>query len=77
MFLLSFSDVSDTIEEDIDIKDEINDCPHCGEVFSNFAEVEGHIITEHKGQLISECPFGVIKSPKKSRKFFKQFCPSL
>ena len=48
MFLLSFSDVSDTIEEDIDIKDEINDCPHCGEVFSNFAKVEGHITTEHK-----------------------------
>ena len=36
------------IMEDIDINNEIYDCPHCGEVFSNFAEVEGHIITEHE-----------------------------
>ena len=48
---------NEPLEEDIYIKnygyiksklDEIFDCPHCGEVFSNFAEVEGHIITEHK-----------------------------
>ena len=36
------------IMEDIDINNEIYDCSHCGEVFSNFAEVEGHIITEHE-----------------------------
>ena len=31
-----------------------------------------------KGQLISKCPFGVFKSPKKPMKFFFQdFCPSL
>ena len=31
-----------------------------------------------KGQLISKCPFGVFKSPKKPTKFFFQdFCPSL
>ena len=55
LFHLSFSEDSDTLEEDIDIKNEpldgkdpLYDCPHCGQVFSNFAEVEGHIITEHK-----------------------------
>ena len=77
LFHLSFSEDSDTLEEDIDIKNEpldgkdpLYDCPHCGQVFSNFAEVEGHIITEHKGHLISKCPFGVFKSPKKSRNLF-------
>ena len=44
----------DSIEEDnqiiqnLDIKNDIYDCPHCGQVFSNFAEVEGHITTEHE-----------------------------
>ena len=28
---------------------------------------------ETKGQLISKCPFGVFKSPKKPRKFFPGF----
>ena len=28
-----------------------------------------------KGQLISKCPFGVIKSPKKPTKFFPGFLP--
>ena len=77
---------NEPLEEDIYIKnygyiksklDEIFDCPHCGEVFSNFPEIEGHIITEHKGQLISKCPFGVFKSAKKSGNFFKHFWPSL
>ena len=36
------------IMKDIDIKNEIQDCPHCGQVFPNFAEVEGHIITQHE-----------------------------
>ena len=27
-----------------------------------------------KGQLISKCPFGVFKSPKKPTIFFKDFC---
>ena len=36
------------IMQDIDINNEIYDCPHCGQVFSNFAEVEGHIIIEHE-----------------------------
>ena len=36
------------IMQDIDIKNEIYDCPHCGQVFSNFAEVEGHLTTEHE-----------------------------
>ena len=36
------------IMKDIDIKNEIQHCPHCGQVFSNFAEVEGHIITQHE-----------------------------
>ena len=31
-----------------------------------------------KDQLISKCPFGVIKSPKKTNEIFSQdFCPSL
>ena len=35
-------------------------------------------IFSSKGQLISKCPFGVIKSPKKNNEFFSQnFCPSL
>ena len=28
-----------------------------------------------KGQLISKCPFGVFKSPKKPTKFFPGFLP--
>ena len=28
-----------------------------------------------KGQLISNCPFGVFKSPKKPTKFFPEFLP--
>ena len=32
--------------------------------------------TPAKGQLISKCPFGVFKPPKKPMKFFKDFCPS-
>ena len=28
-----------------------------------------------KGQLISKCPFGVFKSPKKTTKFFPVFLP--
>jgi hypothetical protein len=28
-----------------------------------------------KGQLISKCPFGVFKSPKKTTKFFPEFLP--
>ena len=75
---------NEPLEEDIYIKnygyiksklDEIFDCPHCGEVFSNFAEVEGHIITEHKGQLISEWLFDVLNFPKKQRKNLMNFCP--
>jgi hypothetical protein len=30
-----------------------------------------------KGQLISKCPFGVFKSPKKTTIFFQDSCPSL
>ena len=30
-----------------------------------------------KGQLISKCPLGVFKSPKKPTIFFQDFCPSL
>ena len=30
-----------------------------------------------KGQLILKCPFGDFQSPKKSTKFFQDFCPSL
>ena len=30
-----------------------------------------------KGQLISKCPFGVLKSSKKPTKIFQDFCPSL
>ena len=30
-----------------------------------------------KGQLISKCPFGVIKPSKKRTIFFQDFCPSL
>ena len=59
ILLLSFLEDSDEDSVDIDIKNEViedtsnakdplYDCPHCGQVFSNFAEVEGHIITEHK-----------------------------
>ena len=36
------------IIQNLDIKNDIYDCPHCGQVFSNFAEVEGHITTEHE-----------------------------
>ena len=75
---------NEPLEEDIYIKnygyiksklDEIFDCPHCGEVFSNFAEVEAHIITEHKGQLISECLFDVLNFSKKQRKNLMNFYP--
>ena len=31
----------------------------------------------YKGQLISKCLFGVFKSPKKTTKFIKDFCPGL
>ena len=77
---------NEPLEEDIYIKnygyiksklDEIFDCPHCGEVFSNFAEVEGHIITEHKGQLISEWLFDVLNFPKKQCKNLNDFCPRI
>ena len=43
-----FIEEDNQIIQDIEIKNEIYDCPHCGQVFSNFAEVEGHIITEHE-----------------------------
>ena len=36
-----------------------------------------HLIEASKGQLISKCPFGVFKSPKKPMKFFPGFLPSL
>ena len=32
-------------------------------------------LLKSKGQLISKCPFGVFKSPKKSTKFFPGFLP--
>ena len=32
----------------IDIKNELYDCPHCGQVFSTSEEVEGHIIALHE-----------------------------
>jgi hypothetical protein len=31
----------------------------------------------NKGQLISKCPFGVLKPAKKTMIFFEDFCPSL
>ena len=30
-----------------------------------------------KGQLISKCPFGVFKSTKTQRNFYKDICPSI
>ena len=36
-----------------------------------------YFLCNTKGQLISKCPFGVIKSPKKPTIFFQDFCPSL
>ena len=39
--------------------------------------VKTPVTTATKGQLNSECPFGVFKSPKKPTKVFQDFCPSL
>ena len=35
------------------------------------------VFLDTKGQLISQCPFGVYKSPKKPMIFFQDFFPSL
>jgi DNA-directed RNA polymerase beta' subunit len=43
-------------------------------------ELEGKrppLMISGKGHLISKCPFGVFKSPKKQQKFCKDICPSL
>ena len=41
-------------------------------------EVKSQVFSSFpKGQLISKCLFGVFKSPKKTRNFFQDFCPSL
>ena len=56
MLLQYFLDevTEDSIEEenrimqDIDIKNEIYECPHCDIMFSTIAEVEGHIIIKHE-----------------------------
>ena len=34
--------------QDIDIKKEHYDCPHCGQVFFTIAEVEGHVMFNHE-----------------------------
>ena len=45
-------------------------CPECEQKYQESQEFQQHALTEHpKGQLISKCPLGFFKSPKKPTKF--------
>ena len=48
-----------------------------GKGFNGTFRLSYPYIPSPKGKLILKCPFGVSKSPKKPRKIFQDFCPSL
>ena len=53
-----------------------NKCLLCCVSFTKRSSLNAHIGSSHpKGHLISKCPFGVFKSPKKPMKFFPGFLP--